>query len=91
MSYPTQILVGFSFEKNNELWKAVNLLLDASIEAETAKAISIDVKGEDRVWYCGRADALSAFKEIIINTRNDVLADQGRPLEENVSSENGIL
>lgn len=85
MSYPTQILVGFSFDKNNELWKAVNLLLDASIEAETAKAISIDVKGEDRAWYCGRADALSAFKEIIINTRNDVLADQGRPLEEDIT------
>lgn len=39
MSYPQQIIVGLSFEKNNELWKAVHLLLDASIDAETANAL----------------------------------------------------
>lgn len=78
---PQELIQGMSFEAGNPVWKAVQMLLDASIEAETAKAISNEVKGEDRAWYCGRADALSSFKEILINTRNDVLRDQGRPPE----------
>jgi hypothetical protein len=83
--FPKEILVGFSFEAGNETWKAVHLLLDASIESEVANAISKENKGEDRAWYAGRADALMAFKEILVNTRNTVLEDQGRPLEEDVS------
>jgi hypothetical protein len=75
---PNEIIQGMSFEAGNPVWTAVHTMLDASIEVEVARAISIDVKGEDRVWYCGRADALSAFKEILMNTRNDVLRDQGR-------------
>jgi len=82
---PSQILVGFSFEAGNDTWKAVHMLLDASIEAEVANALSKDNKGEDRAWYAGRADALMAFKEILVNTRNTVLEDQGRPVEDDVS------
>ena len=82
---PKEILVGFSFEAGNDTWKAVHLLLDASIESEVANALSKENKGEDRAWYAGRADALMAFKEILVNTRNTVLEDQGRPLEEDVS------
>jgi hypothetical protein len=87
---PQQIIVGLSFDKNNELWKAVHLLLDASIESEVVNALAKENKGEDRAWHCGRADALKAFKDIIMNTRNDVLRDQGRPLEEDNPSESGI-
>lgn len=90
MNYPQQIIVGLSFEKNNELWKAVHLLLDASIDSETATALSKESKGEDRAWHCGRADALTAFKEILVNTRNDILRDQGRPSEDHAPSESGI-
>jgi hypothetical protein len=90
MSLPTQIIVGFSFEKNNDQWKAVHMLLDASIESEVASAIAKENKGEDRAWYAGRADALTAFKSILVQTRNDVLSDQGRPSEPHSSSENGI-
>ena len=90
MSLPQQIILGLSFEKNNELWKAVFLMLNASIEAETVNAISKENKGEDRAWHCGRADALNAFKEILVNTRNDVLRDQGRPAEDNSPSEIGM-
>jgi hypothetical protein len=82
---PSQILVGFSFEAGNDTWKAVHILLDASIEAEVANAISKENKGEDRAWYAGRADALMSFKEILVNTRNTVLEDQGRPVEDDVS------
>lgn len=87
---PQEIIVGFSFDKQNELWKAVHMLLDASIEAETTNALSKENKGEDRAWHCGRADALNAFKDILINTRQDILRDQGRPAEPHNPSENGI-
>jgi len=82
---PKEILHGFSFEAGNDTWKAVHLLLDASIDSEIANALAKENKGEDRAWYAGRADALMAFKEILVNTRNTVLEDQGRPLEEDVS------
>ncbi len=87
---PQEIIVGFSFDKHSDLWKAVHMLLDASIEAETANAFSKENKGEDRAWHCGRADALSSFKDILINTRSDILRDQGRPSEPHNPSENGI-
>jgi hypothetical protein len=90
MRYPNQIITGLSFEKNNDLWKAVHMLLDASIESEVATAISREVKGEDRAWFAGRAEALTAFKSILIQTREEVLADQGRPSEAHSSSENGM-
>jgi hypothetical protein len=90
MRYPNQIITGLSFEKNNDLWKALHMLLDASIDSEVASAISKDNKGEDRAWYAGRAEALTAFKSILIQTREDVLADQGRPSEAHSSSESGM-
>lgn len=90
MRYPNQIITGLSFEKNNDLWKAVHMLLDASIESEVATAISREVKGEDRAWFAGRAESLTAFKSILIQTREEVLADQGRPSEAHSSSESGI-
>jgi len=81
MEYPNQILVGLSCEPTNDLWKAIHMLLDASIESEVASAISKDNKGEDRAWYAGRADALMAFKSILVQTRNEILEDQGRPID----------
>ena len=78
---PNEIIQGLSFEPHNQLWKAVHILLDASIDSEVAQALSKDNKGEDRAWYAGRADALIAFKEVLVNTRNDVLRDQGKEEE----------
>lgn len=78
---PQEIIHGLSFDPKDPLWKATHALLDASIDSEVASAISKDNKGEDRAWYAGRADALIAFKEILVNTRNDVLRDQGKPSE----------
>ena len=86
---PDSVIRGFSFENKNELWTALHMLIDASIESEVAAAISKDNKGEDRAWYAGRAEALVTFKTIIIETRNQVLAHEGRPPETANPSENG--
>jgi len=82
VSLPQEIISGFTFEKDNPTWKAILMLLDASIEAEAADALSKDNKGEDRAWHSGRTASLISFKDIIINTRNEVLADIGKPPEQ---------
>lgn len=69
---PPEIILGLSGPESNPTWKAVLMLLDASIESETTRAISLEVKGEDRAWYCGRADALNAFKDILLNAKDEV-------------------
>ena len=86
---PDEIMLGFSFESKHQLWTALHMLIDASIESEVAAAISKDNKGEDRAWYAGRAEALVAFKTILIETRNQVLEHEGRPPENRNPSENG--
>ena len=82
---PQEIIHGFSFDPKDPLWKAVHALLNASIDSEVVSAISKENKGEDRAWHAGRADALMAFREILVNTRNDVLRDQGKPEEDHIS------
>lgn len=84
---PQEIIHGFGFENNNPIWKATLMLLDASIEAETAAALQKDNRGEDRAYHCGRAEALNAFKDVLLSTRDIVLKDIGRPADD--SSENG--
>jgi len=79
--FPQEILQGFGFEKDNPVWKATIMLLDASIEAETAYALQKDNRGEDRAYHCGRAEALNSFKDVLFNTRDAVLKDIGRPPE----------
>lgn len=76
-NFPKEIVHGFSFPENDAQWKAIHMLLDASIETETTDALSKDNKSEDRAWHSGRASALIAFKDILLNTRDIVLADQG--------------
>lgn len=90
MSLPPDIIQGLSFEKGNPTWKAVMTLINASIESETADALSKDSRGEDRAWHSGRASALASFKDLLINTRAIVLADQGRDPNSDESGEIGL-
>jgi hypothetical protein len=79
---PQPIIHGFGFEKDNPVWKATLMLIDASIESETAYALQKENRGEDRAYHCGRAEALVSFKSILLTTREAVLRDIGRPLDE---------
>jgi hypothetical protein len=78
---PQEIIHGFGFESGNQLWKATIMLIDASIEAETAYALQKENRGEDRAYHCGRAEALVSFKQVLLSTRDTVLKDIGRPPE----------
>lgn len=77
-SLPQEIVHGFGFAKEDKLWAATLMLLNASIESETAIALSKENRGEDRAYHCGRAEALNAFKDVLLNTRDIVLKDLGR-------------
>jgi hypothetical protein len=78
---PQEIVHGFAFDKDTPLWKATLMLLDASIESETAYALQKENRGEDRAYHCGRAEALNSFKAVLLTTRDAVLKDLGRPPE----------
>jgi hypothetical protein len=86
---PPEIVNGFAFDEHDPQWKAIHMLLDASIESETSDALSKENKSEDRAWHSGRASSLIAFKQIILSTREQVLADIGRAPQKHDSSENG--
>jgi len=75
---PQEIIHGFGFDKDNPLWKATLILIDASIESEVAYALAKENKGEDRAYHCGRAEALTSFKAVLLNARETVLKDIGR-------------
>lgn len=90
MSLPIEIINGLSFEKGNPTWGAVMLLINASIESEVSDALSKDSKGEDRAWHSGRASSLTSFRDLLILTRDEVLADQGKAPEQYDSGEIGL-
>jgi len=79
------VVHGLGFHAPNELWQAVHILLDASIEIEVSYALSKESRGEDRAYHAGRAEALRSFKMVLLQTRDIVLMDIGRPPESSKS------
>ena len=59
----------FSFPEKNAVWEHIMYVLDLNIEAETERAISQDVVGENRIHQCGRADSLKGFKALLLEER----------------------
>ena len=80
-------MIGLSFTGKNMTWESIHMLLDVSIEAEVAAVLSKENKGEDRAWYAGRADALSTFKTILIQTHKEITEANGA--NPNEQSKNG--
>lgn len=78
---PETIAIGLSVPKENETLSAIITILDESIKSETSLAIGLMDSPERRAWQCGRADALHAFKEVIIGVRQDALKQRGLPPE----------
>lgn len=74
---PDNIVAGLSVEDDNLTYKAIMDLLDTSIDAETSVAIGSTVAGINREWQCGRADALSAFKALIVDVRQSARKQRG--------------
>jgi hypothetical protein len=76
-----QMAIGFSVPKENETLSGVLTILDESIKAETSLALGPIDGSEKRAWQCGRADALAAFKEVLIAVRQEALKQRGLPVE----------
>lgn len=73
--------IGLSVPKENETLVAILTILDESIKAETSLAIGPEASAERRSWLCGRADALTAFKEVIKNVREEAMKQRGLPID----------
>jgi hypothetical protein len=59
----------FGFNEHNRMWEHIVFLLDLNIKAETERAISPEMVGENRIHQCGRADALTNFKALLLEER----------------------
>lgn len=64
-----------SFE-TNEVFAAVLVFIDISIEAEVDRAIAYSTEGEKRVHACGRAESLKDFKFLLLEQQRE--AQQGK-------------
>lgn len=59
----------FGFNEYNKMWEHIMFVLDLNIKAETERAISPETVGENRIHQCGRADALTNFKALLLEER----------------------
>jgi hypothetical protein len=59
----------FAFSERNQVWEHIMYILDLNIKAETELAVSKDIVGENRIHQCGRADALTNFKALLLEER----------------------
>jgi hypothetical protein len=64
-----------SFE-TNEVFEAVLVFIDISIEAEVDRAIAYSTEGEKRIHACGRAESLKDFKFLLLEQQRE--AQQGK-------------
>lgn len=79
---PEQFAIGMAVPKNNETYSAIITMLEESIKSETSLAIgNPQASAEQRAWQCGRADALTAFRELISNVREEALKQRSMPVD----------
>ena len=67
----------FAFPESNQVWEHFMYILDLNIKAETEMAISKDLVGENRIHQCGRADALTNFKALLLEERKKARVQAG--------------
>jgi hypothetical protein len=67
----------FAFPERNLVWEHIIYILDLNIKAETEMAVSKDIVGENRIHQCGRADALTNFKALLLEERKKARIDAG--------------
>jgi hypothetical protein len=75
---PDNIASGLAVKESDKTYAALMILLDESIKSETAVAIGPEFSApEKRAWQCGRADALTSFKELLVSVRKDAIEQRG--------------
>jgi hypothetical protein len=71
----------FAFPEKNAVWEHIMYVLDLNIKAETEMAISKDSVGENRIHQCGRAEALVAFKALLLEEQRKARIQAGLTIE----------
>ena len=54
---------------DNEAWMAIEHLLNESSKHATLVALDVALKGEDRVWQCGYAQAIGDIHRTLVKRR----------------------
>lgn len=67
----------YAFAERNQLWEHIIYVLDLNIKAETEMAVAKDTVGESRIHQCGRADALTNFKALLLEEKRKARIDAG--------------
>jgi hypothetical protein len=67
----------FAFQEHNALWEHIMYIVDLNIKMETEQAISSELSGESRVHQCGRASAMSDFKNLLLEERKNARIKAG--------------
>lgn len=71
----------FAFSERNAVWEHIMYILDLNIKAETEMAVSKDLVGENRIHQCGRADALTNFKALLLEEQKKARIEAGLTTE----------
>lgn len=67
----------FAFTERNAMWEHIMYIIDLNIQSETQRAIQQDVTGEIRVHQCGRANAISDLKSLLLEERKKARINVG--------------
>lgn len=67
----------FAFPEKNDVWEHILYILDLNIENETQRAVAAEIVGEARIHQCGRANAISDFKNLLLAERRKARIEAG--------------
>lgn len=67
----------FAFPERNAVWEHIMYIVDLNIKAEVEQAISPQLTGEARIHQCGRASAMSDFKNLLLDERKKARVNAG--------------
>jgi hypothetical protein len=67
----------FAFTEHNAVWEHIMYIVDLNIQAEVEQAISPIKQGEARIHQCGRASAITDFKNLLLEERKKARVNAG--------------
>ena len=72
-----KLQLSMEFE-SSDLWDSIHYVIDSSVKAELASAVSQGIDETKRAHQCGRVESLMYFKELLNETRQMARKNSGR-------------